>query len=260
MKHHGGSAPGPRMPDFYDWLQRARLHLGLSREDAAKRASISTSYVNRIERDHAHPAREVVERLARAYQLNPWQKRHTFDLWEPSATLPPTADLRCHVDSPAVQAHLDHLDTRYIASAYLTPLSTVLQNNRTFGQAVPGLDDCDHNLALWFFTPTARRVIDHWDHEAHGWVAVIRAMLGRYRDTPQAQQLLRKLRASNDFQRVWESNHLQVSYGRRAATPIRLHIPCASTPVAIGLQVTEFGDRTDLLAVYGMAEAAAIAC
>lgn len=260
MKRKGGRAPDPRMPDFYDWLLRARLHLGLSRESAAQRAGISTSYVNRIERDHAHPAREVVERLARAYHLNPWQQRHTFDLWEPSATLPPTADLRCHVEGPAVQAHLDHLDARYVASAYITPLSTVLQSNRTFEQAVPGLADCDHNLALWFFTPTARHVIDHWDHEALGWVAVIRAMLGRYRDTPQAQQLLRKLRATNDFHRLWERNQLQVAYGRRTAPPIRLRLPCAPIPVSISPQVTEFGDRTDLLVVYGVVEAPAIAC
>ncbi|MCX4098349.1 helix-turn-helix domain-containing protein [Nocardia sp. alder85J] len=249
----GRACEPARMPDLYEWLYCARRRRGMSREAAARRADISYSYLTRIEREHLRPTRDVLDSLTFTYHLDPWQQRHTRELWEPSMPLPAAGELRHHLSDPAVLAYMDHLSARDILAAHIDPLSTVLHGNHAFHRHVPGLTEhADTNLALWLFTPTARQVIDHWDHEARHGVTLLRGALGRYRDTPQARSLLRKLRQHNNFNELWAETRLHVTYGRTTATPIRLHDSTELVPLS--LQVTEYADRNDILIAYGITD------
>ncbi|WP_280387673.1 helix-turn-helix transcriptional regulator [Nocardia wallacei] len=246
-----------RMPEFYDWITTARDHLGLSRETATAHTDFSASWLGKIEDDHRHPKRAVVEQLARVYRFTAWQRRHTLNLWKTSATLAPADDLRHHLDRPAIHAHLDHLDTLQLIAIYLDPLGTVLLANKQLRQAIPGLDTADDNVHLWLFTPAAREILPHWEHEAVHGIASLRAAFGRYRDTPQAQQLWRKLVASNDFNRLWAEHPLLVSYGRHS--PISLRHPGSGEPMPLSLAISET-TRPDILVTYGFCDQPAIAC
>ncbi|MEV0359382.1 helix-turn-helix domain-containing protein [Nocardia sp. NPDC050697] len=247
------------MPDLSQWLSWARRRAGLSQEGAAREAGISYSYLKRIERQKLRPTRKVLDSLTAAYRLDHWQRRHARELWEPSAELLPADELRHHLANPRIQAHLHQLDFRNVASAHLDPLENVLSGNRSFHLAVPGLGEADDNLALWLFSSTGRRVVAHWSYEARECVTAVRAALGRYRDTTQAQRLLAKLRADDDFTRLWASTRLQVSYSRHSTTTLRPLSPDGPQAVPISFQISEVADRDDILVAVGIDNNAAAA-
>ncbi|MFF0492943.1 helix-turn-helix domain-containing protein [Nocardia sp. NPDC004068] len=249
MGPSGRSSAPAEMPSLGASLWYARTRLNLSRESAAREAEISSSAVNAIEHGHRIPSREVVNKLAHVYRLNHSQQRHIHDLREPSAPLPHPDDLRQLVSHPGIQAHLDHLSIRATLAAYADPLSTVLRSNQLFQRILPGLPEADSNLAVWFFTPQGRHTIDHWHYEAHRAVTVLRMLLGRYRDTPQARALLRKLRKFPDFNQLWADTGLQVAYGHVGPTEIRINIPGAKRPVTLSPDISEFSDRSDVFFV-----------
>ncbi|WP_433759558.1 hypothetical protein [Nocardia sp. CA-135398] len=252
-----GQAPIPAgLPDFHDSLEFLRRHHHLSRESAAQNAGISTSYLNKLAQNRKLlPRRNIVTKLARSYGLDSWQQRHLHELWEPSAHLTPAGELLHRITGLGVRAHLDHLDTREVLAVYIDPLATVLAGNWTFHRTVPGLADAGNNLALWMFTPTARRTIDNWDDEARLTVTILRGALGRYRDVPRARQLFQTLRANTEFAHIWDSTVLQVAYGRRYPAPIRLHTPDATEPLPLSLEISEFTDCADVLVAYGIFDA-----
>ncbi|WP_280335718.1 helix-turn-helix domain-containing protein [Nocardia wallacei] len=248
--------PG-QMPDFHHWISTCRSRHHLTIETAAVSAGITVSHLNKIEYGRRHPSRAATERLMNAYDLDSWQRRHTLDLWAPSQNLTPVEDLRRHLTTPAVHAHLDHLDARGVLAVYVDPLGTVLAANHAFHQTFPGLDDLDGSLPAWFFTPAARAHLPQWDFEAAHCVAILRGTLGRYRDTPDATRLLRKLRRDDDFTRLWAD--YRVAYGRRATKPIQLRPPHCDATVDLSFQVSEFA-RPDILITYGVCDHPAIAC
>ncbi|WP_280265253.1 helix-turn-helix domain-containing protein [Nocardia wallacei] len=247
-----------QMPEFYDWIATAREHLGLTIEAATAHTAFTASWLSKIENERRSPTQDVVEQLARVYRFNRSQRRHALDLWKTSATLAPTDDLRRHI-SPAAHAHLDHLDTRRMAAGYLDPLGTVLLANKALRYAIPGLDTADDNVLLWLFTPIARDIMPHWEHEAVHGVANLRGAIGRYRDTPQAQQFWRKLVANNDFNRLWTEHPLLVAYGRHTRTPINLHHPDSGEPMLLSLEISETS-RPDILVTYAFYDHPALAC
>ncbi|MFC3961640.1 MmyB family transcriptional regulator [Nocardia jiangsuensis] len=240
------------MPDLYRWLTLVRKRLDLSQEPAAHAAGISSSYLRHIERQQMRPTRKVLEVLMAVYQLDPPQKRHTQQLWEPSAELLPAQELRRHLDTPAIREHLNRLGLRHVPTAYLDPLATVLHGNPSFRLAFPDLGEADDNLPLWLFSPTGRRVVANWEYEARECVTAMRAALGRYRDTPQARRLLEHLLTDNDFERLWQSTRLEVSYSRHATTTLRPLYPDSTAPMPLSFQITEVADRDDILVATGI--------
>ncbi|UGT59877.1 helix-turn-helix domain-containing protein [Nocardia asteroides] len=247
------------MPDLHQWLYWARTRAGFSQEGAARQAEISYSYLRRIERQQLRPTRKVLDNLTAAYRLDQWQRRHTRELWEPSAELLPADELRHHLANPRIQAHLHQLDLRSVPSAHLDPLANVLHGNRSFHLAVPDLGEAEDNLALWLFSRTGRRVVAHWEYEARECVTAVRAALGRYRDTRQAQRLMTTLRTDDDFARLWASTRLQVSYNRHCTTTLRpLSLDCPQ-PLSISFQLSEVADRDDILVAVGIDNHAAAA-
>ncbi|WP_167331907.1 helix-turn-helix domain-containing protein, partial [Nocardia cerradoensis] len=114
------------MPDLHIWLDQVRQERGWSREIAAARARISTAYLFKIEHGRSVPTIDTLASIVRGYDLDPTQRRHTYDLWNPPQRLPADDELRRQIATPEVNAHLAYLDAADIICAYTTPLSTVL--------------------------------------------------------------------------------------------------------------------------------------
>ncbi|MGV9678758.1 MmyB family transcriptional regulator [Nocardia sp. NPDC003482] len=251
------ATPPDIMPDFFDWIRCAREHLGYSREGAARHTGVSASYIRGIEMERRLPTPEIRDKLTRGYRLSSWQRTHTLELWEPSVPLPPSADLRRSIDSPAMRLHFDHLDALEVVSAFVDPLATVLMATDEFYRLFPGIDDVEANLVRWLFGP-GKDVIQHWEVEAGLAVARVRAALGRYRDAPQAHHLLRSLLYHNEFRRIMTEEPLHVAYGRPIAYPVRFRLPPAGRHAELWLQTT--GDSCPaVFAIHGTVAAATLA-
>ncbi|MCP2298355.1 Helix-turn-helix domain-containing protein [Nocardia amikacinitolerans] len=248
------------MPDFHDTLEFLRLRDRRSRADVASSARISTSHLDKIMANRTIPGPNSFAKLTQAFDLEPAQRQHLYELWQPSRGLPHPEQLRQRLASQGVQAHLDDLATRDVLAVYVDPLRTVLAGNQIFHRTVPGLAAADNNLSLWMFSPAARASIANWDSEIRHTVAILRGTLGRYRDHPRAQSLFRKLRATPEFPRFWDSTPMQVAYGCRRPAPIHLHAPWTNQPLSLSLEISEYGESPDVLIAYGLFDTHAIAC
>ncbi|MFF0531124.1 hypothetical protein ACFYT3_22385 [Nocardia amikacinitolerans] len=248
------------MPDFHDTLEYLRLRDRRSRADVANSARISTSHLDKIVANRTIPGPNSFAKLTHAFDLDPAQHQHLHELWQPSRDLPHPEQLRQHLTSQGVQAHLDDLATRDVLTVYVDPLRTVLAGNQIFHRTVPGLAEAHNNLSLWMFSPAARASIARWDNEIRHTVAILRGTLGRHRDHPRAQALFRKLRATPEFPRIWDSTPMQVAYGCRRPAPINLRAPRTNQPLSLSLEISEDGECPDVLIAYGLFDTHAIAC
>ncbi|WP_431969570.1 hypothetical protein [Nocardia sp. bgisy134] len=248
------------MPDFHDTLEFLRLRDRRSRADVARVADISTSHLDKLVANRITPGPTSFDKLTHAFDLDPDQRRHLRELWQPSRGLPHAHELRQRLTSQSVQTYLDDLDTRDVLAVCFDPLRTVLQGNQIFHRTVPGLAEADNNYTLWMFSPAARDNIDNWETEIPYTVAILRGTLGRYRDLPRARSLFRKLRATPEFPRIWDSTPMQVAYECRRLAPINLHAPWTNQPRSLSLGISEYGESPDVLIGYGVSDTPAIAC
>ncbi|MBF6540996.1 hypothetical protein IU418_27720 [Nocardia farcinica] len=144
--------------------------------------------------------------------------------------------------------------------AYLDPLQNVLHANKVFYRIMPGLDDADHNIVRWMFTPTAHDLIEDWHEHLPYNIRNLRTALGRYRDSPRAQALFRTLRDNPGFRQAWDTTPLQVSYNWHRAIPLRLHPPGNAHPIQLNLEIDQYGACFEILSVHGLYNTNAIAC
>ncbi|NKY87577.1 helix-turn-helix domain-containing protein [Nocardia veterana] len=245
------------MPSLPPWLEQLRTERGWSRETAGARATISGAYVTKIEHGRSVPTIDTLAKIVRGYDLNPAQRRHTYDLWNPPQRLPADDELQHQVSTPQLTAHLAHLDAAHILCAYTTPLSTVLAASARLHDALPGLREAGNNLALWFFQPPARGLVVDWDDEAPHVVAALRAAIGPYRESHHARALLRTLATNPQFAELWTTHPTAVDYGRPSGKPVLLQRSGSSDPVAISLQISEFHSPHAVLVAYGISNASA---
>ncbi|MGY1946221.1 helix-turn-helix domain-containing protein [Nocardia asiatica] len=247
------------MPDFHNSLEWLRHRDHLTRESAAQQAGFSSSYLNKLIRDRISPGPRVFAKLAHAFDLDPSQRRHLHELWQPSDDLPPAEQLRQHLTVLGIQTHLDHLDNRQALAVYLDPLRTVLHGNRTFHRMVPSIAEADNNYFQWMFSPAARDHIHNWDNEARYTATILRGTLGRYRNLPRARTLFRKLRTTPEFPRIWETTPMQVTYDRPRPTPIHIRTPGTDEPLSLNLEISDYPDCPHVLLAYGLYDTSAIA-
>ncbi|MCP2320944.1 Helix-turn-helix domain-containing protein [Nocardia amikacinitolerans] len=248
------------MPDFHDTLEFLRLRDRRSRSDVARSAHISTSHLDKIIANRTIPGPNAFAKLTDAFDLEPAQRQHLYELWQPSRALPHAEELRQRLTIAGVQTYLDDLNTRDVLAVCVDPLRTVLHGNRIFHRTVPGLAEADNNFGLWMFSPAARDNVVNWESEIRYTVAILRGTLGRYRDHPRAQSLFRKLRATPEFPRLWDTSPMQVAYGCHRLAPINLHAPWTNQPRSLSLAISEYGESPDVLIAYGVFDTHAIAC
>ncbi|UGT53976.1 hypothetical protein [Nocardia asteroides] len=249
------------MPDFHDTVEFLRHKRQLSRESTANKAGFSISRLNEVIQNRLQPGPKVKKGLFTFFDdLTPDQQRHLLDLLRPSAALPPITGLRQYLTDQSVQNHLRYLDQCEVMGAYLDPLQNVLHGNQVFYRIMPGLDDADHNIVRWMFTPTARDLIEDWHEHLLYNIRNLRASLARYRDAPRAQALFHTLHHIPEFRASWEATPLQVSYNWHRTIPLRLRLPGIEQPTQLNLEIDQYGACFEILSVHGVYSTPAIAC
>ncbi|MFE3318121.1 hypothetical protein [Nocardia sp. NPDC059195] len=250
----------PRMPDFHDSVEYLRHNRNLSRESTAQKAGISSTHLNELIWQRKMPGSTVFDKLVWFFGLTPAQRRHMEELMQPSGRLLSTDELRRRLTDQGVQAHLDYLDQHEILGGYLDPLQTVLQGNEVLHRMMPGLDKADHNVIRWMLTPAARDRVYGWHGELLYLVRNLRTVLAHYRDDPRAQELFQALRKDIAFRSAWDGTPMQVRYNWPRTTPMRLRVPGIRQPLAVNLEINEYGACSTVLIVHGLYSTAAIAC
>ena len=228
------------IPELRKAVEFLSLEQGLTRTDLARQVGISVGYLNGFIRGRKHPRNEIKARVINSFPLRDAQRRHLFELAQPSQHLPPTDELHRCITKLGAQDHLADLDAYGYVGLYLDPLRNILCGNESFHQLVPGLAAVDHNYVRWMFSPEARRLVVNWPDEARLAVIILRSSLGRFRDDPRARELFETLMRDRDFARLWKSTTMQVAYGRDIPTPMLVHTPDATEPQPLDLEISQY--------------------
>ncbi|WP_460698605.1 MmyB family transcriptional regulator [Nocardia thraciensis] len=236
-------------------MERLRTHHRQSRRKAAKCLHISEAALQRIERYGATPSEATLGRMVTEYNLDPDQERHTRELVEPAVDLTPIAELREQFTTPTHLARLARFEQEGFACAYIDPLWNLVAANDMFLRVFPGVDEFDRNMPLWHFQPgtaepTSKRISVFWEYEAAFLVMTLRAAFGRFRDSPQAIELMRRLQASPEFTRMWIDS-LRVAYGRGPTDLVHLRDPATGEPHSWNIQLGEIPDTREVLLCLG---------
>lgn len=183
---------------------------GLRREDVAQLADISTDYYTRLEQNRGpNPSAGVLQGIARALRLTDDERDHLYLL----AGQAPPAHLNDdrHI-SPGLLAMLDHLgdlpafvSTELGETLFQTPLSV----------AVSGRHEGNF-YKQWFLDEHGRDRAYAADQESHSraHVADLRATAAR-RNDPETTDLIEELRASKEFETLWQAHAVAVRRSQR---------------------------------------------
>ncbi|MFI9508574.1 helix-turn-helix domain-containing protein [Nocardia sp. NPDC052566] len=219
------------MPDLHRCCRDFREGLHKSRAQAYRATGVGQSYIKQIEDGTRTPSVETLDKLIAGYALTPAQAQFLRELRMPSIALPPLEQMRHAVRNDATfLARLREHQHEAKPAAYIDPLWNVLAANDAFFRALPGVERSVSVLA-WLFTPAAKQVLVEWDSEASQAIAIIKAILGRHRNTAQARELMRHLGPNLDVRRIWLDS-IEISYGRGASTPIHLRDQDTGEPIS----------------------------
>jgi transcriptional regulator with XRE-family HTH domain len=203
----GLTATGPR-----------RRTPGLRRDEVAMLAGISIDYYSRLEQGRErHPSDQVVDALARVFQLDEEATGHLHDLarGRPHKLTP---EGRVDRVEPGLIRLIDGWD---IAPAYVVNSRLdVLVRNAVAEALYEGFEHSDNLLRLALLNPAARGFYLDWELDTTSKVAHLRATAGPSSDDPDLIELIEELTAgSEDFQRMWARHDVR---GRTRA-PVRFH-------------------------------------
>lgn len=237
------------MPSLGGWMRTVRDARGLSRRQAGQRAFVSGDYIKMIETGTL-PRREIMNHLIAAYGLGDMQTRHSWELWAPAAPLPSVDELRTRITA-ADRQYLARLDDVGIVCVLTDPLWNVLAANESFHHTLPGVTD---NVAVWFLHRHSNQqlidIVVNWEQEARFHIAMLQGALGRYRDSPQAKELLDRLRRDSCFTQLWHGN-LHVAYARPGSELAHLRDPTTHERYSINIRIAEFADTRDIRICHG---------
>lgn len=189
---------------------------GLRREELAQLAGVSMDYYVRLEQGRGTGvSEEVLERVARALQLDEAERAHLMNLAHPPRNDPGISPQRVR---PGVRLLVDSLAT----PAFVFGLGTdVLAINRV-GRALlcdfEAMASAERNHARWvLLEPEPRELYVDWVDVARVNVAMLRLDAGRHPDNPRLGTLIEELTEKSPEFRAWWTTHdvLQRTYGSR---------------------------------------------
>ena len=194
-----------------DGLARRRVR-GLRREEVAQLAGISVDYYTRIEQGRAPAISDaVLDAVARALRLTPVEHGYLRDITAPRRRADAgygDPGLRPLV-RPQIRELLDAMDDTVPAFVY-GPGLDLLAWNSLGGRISFDLDtlpEREHNAArLIFLHPDARTLYPQWEQVAEWAVATLRLEAGRRLYQDRVRRVLCDLRASPEFQHLWETH------------------------------------------------------
>lgn len=180
---------------------------GLRREEVAVLADVNVDYYTRLEQGReTHPSAQVLDALARAYDLDDDARRHLFLL----AGLAPAG--RGVAPRQPVSPDLLRLLDNWPATpaTVLSRTLDVLARNPLAQALYSGFSGGDNLLVMIFLDPVGRTFYSDWDRAAQTSVANLRAAAGHDPDDPQLHELLARLsRGSAQFRQLWDQQHVR---------------------------------------------------
>jgi hypothetical protein len=145
-------------------------------------------------------------------------------------------------------SHLDDLQHRGVLAAYLDPIWNVLACNDLFLSTMPGLENTD-SIPTWLFSPIAKSVWADWEKEAAWNVAYNKAILGLYRESQQARDLIQRVGSHSEFRRLWSAS-VDVTYSRDSDSLLHVRHPPNSEVASYRLSIAPMvEDMTVLLVI-----------
>ncbi|MFQ6395326.1 hypothetical protein ACLMAJ_17890 [Nocardia sp. KC 131] len=150
-------------------------------------------------------------------------------------------------------SHLDDLQHLGVLAAYLDPIWNVLACNDLFLSTMPGLERT-YSIGAWLFSPIAKEVWVDWEKEAAWNVAYNKAILGLYRNSQQARDLIRRLSPNSEFRRLWASS-VDVNYSRDSDSLLHVRHPPNSEVASYRLSIAPMVEDMTVLLVIAIPKA-----
>ncbi len=236
MRRNPKLVPTPGIPTFGTTFRLIREDQHHTRQTAANLHGISSGYLFSIESDAKQPKLETTTKMLKGYDVGPLLTRHLHDLRAPALTLPTSDKLRQQVRGhDDWMKHLDDLQERRTLAAYVDPFWNILACNETWLAALPGIEKTN-SIARWIFSAIAKEVFVQWEREAAHNVAYDKAMLGLFRHSAQARELIKHLQSHPDYRRLWAAS-IDVTYGRDTDDLLHHRDPATGTLTSYRLSI-----------------------
>lgn len=189
---------------------------GLRREELALVAGIGVTWYTRLEQGRdITVSSQVLESLARVFNLDTAERNHLFVLAREQLPVDPTPLTDIDTISPQLQCILD---TMGIYPAYVTnPRWDIVAWNQVMCNVYTdfsALSIHERNIPRFLFTnPLQRTILVDWEREAQGVLALFRASTERYVGEPWFKALVDDLqRTSPEFRAWWPRHDIQVAH------------------------------------------------
>jgi transcriptional regulator with XRE-family HTH domain len=179
---------------------------GLRREEVAQLAGVGTTWYTWLEQGRdVRASVEVLEALARALRLDPFERAHLLLLGRGEQD-PPCAPPEEHV-SPMLRRLIENLgpNPAFILGRRWDYLAWNRATCALFGDldALPA--PARNHVWLTFMDPGRRRLVCDWEETAQRCVAKFRADSAHYLGDPAFEELISALRdASPEFRKWWK--------------------------------------------------------
>jgi transcriptional regulator with XRE-family HTH domain len=200
---------------------------GLRRDEVAMLADVSADYYVRLEQGRErNPSVQVLEALARVFQLDAEATEHLHDLANSRVRRPHVrgAEQIC----PETLRFIRGCD--YAVMFLMNYRMDFLAKNPLATALFRQMGDCDNLVRLAFLNPAAREFYMDWEQQTHDVVAHLRAAVGTDVGDPFVRELIEELSlGSEEFRRLWARHdvrartHRSIRYRHSEVGEMTLH-------------------------------------
>lgn len=185
---------------FGEYLRQRRLDAGLTRAQLAKRASVSTSLIEKIELGTRTTTLTTLQVLFDELDVPSMHRKHILSLG-----LPSVFGKVVHTESagpaPADLADLESLD--HPASFYLMPTFTIVAVNAAYQRTFPGMRAGKNFVEWMLLDPNARTVMVEWHREARRLVDGLRMFASVITPDRSVEGIIEQCRRAPEWEELW---------------------------------------------------------
>jgi transcriptional regulator with XRE-family HTH domain len=187
---------------------------GLRREEVALLAGVSVDYYTRLERGNASGVSDnVLEALARAFQLDEPERAHLFDLARAAQPAASTGRRRTKQRvRPSVQRMLDAITgaPAFVRNGRLDILAANQLGQAFYSEMFATQAQPANTARFVFLDPRSTEFYADWDHVANEIVAILRSEAGRDPHDRGLSDLVGELSTQSEtFRKRWAAHNVR---------------------------------------------------